>query len=230
MANHTSTRRRSPARPKRAGLAPLWRERLAQYTRPGWARTVHIRRALAALLVVLAGVLALRGGPESTGSAVVVVAHDLSPGHILTDEDLRIVRREPAVVPSGAVTVSEDATGRSLATAVRGGETLTDVRLVGEALAVAATGRSSAISVPVRLADADLADLLHPGVTVDVLALGEKRGAVSTIATDATVLTVAPADPKRRSEGRLVVLGLPAEQASAVAAASLAQSVTVTFH
>ncbi|MEO9222818.1 MAG: SAF domain-containing protein, partial [Mycobacteriaceae bacterium] len=132
MANHTSNRRRAPARPKRAGLAPLWRERLAQFTRPGWARTMHIRRAVAALLVVLAGVLAVRGGPESTGSAVVVVvAHDLSPGHILTDEDLRIVHREPVAVPSGAVTVSADATGRSLATAVRGGETLTDVRLVG---------------------------------------------------------------------------------------------------
>jgi len=69
-----------------------------------------------------------------------------------------------------------------------------------------------------------------PGDTVDVLALAEKRGGVSTIASSATVLTVQPGDPKRRSEGRLVLLALPAEQATAVATASLSQSITVTFH
>lgn len=230
MANHTSNARRRSGTPRRGSLAPLWREQLSRYTRPGWARTVHIRRVLAALLVVLAGVLALRGNPATAGRAVVVAAHDLAPGEVLTDADLRVVQREAHTVPEGAVAARSDAAGRALAGAVRSGEPLTDVRLVGQALAVAATGNGRASSVPVRLADADLAQLLHPGDTVDVLAMGEKRGGVSVIATGAKVLVVAPAEDKRRSEGRLVVLGLPAEQANTVAAASLAQSITVTFH
>jgi len=236
MANHASRSRRAP-RPsapvvpqRRTSLAPLWREQLSRLTRPGWARTVHIRRALAAVLVVLAGVLALRGNPANDGTAVVVAARDLTPGHVLTDADLRVVEREAHTLPAGAVVTSSAATGRALAGAVRSGESLTDVRLVGPALATAATGMRGATSVPVRLTDADMADLLHPGDTVDVLALGEKRGGVSTIASSATVLTVQPGDPKRRSEGRLVLLALPAEQATAVATASLSQSITVTFH
>ncbi len=232
MANHTGRRRRDAARSKqarRSSLAPLWREQIARYTCPGWARTAHIRRAVAALLVLLAAVLALRGNPATAGSAVVVATHDLAPGHVLSAEDLRVVERESHTVPAGAVTASGDATGRSLAAGMRTGEPLTDVRLVGPALAVAATGVSGATAVPVRLADADVADLLHPGDTVDVLALGDKRGGVNVIASGATVLVVQPADPKRRSEGRVVVLGLPSEQATAVASASLAQSITVTF-
>jgi len=132
-------------------------------------------------------------------------------------------------VPSGALTAGPDATGRSLAAPMRSGETLTDVRLLGPALAAAATGVRGATSVPVRLTDGDIAELLHPGDAVDVLALGEKRGGVAVIASGAAVLTVQPGDPKRRSEGRVVVLGLPAEQATTVAAASLSQSITVTF-
>lgn len=211
-------------------LALLWRERFARFTRPGWARTVHIRRAVAALLVVLAGVLALRGSPATAGTPVVVAARDLTPGHVLTADDLRVVQRESNTVPAGAVTASADATGRALAGAVRSGEYLTDVRVVGPALAAAATGVRGATSVPVRLADAEVAELLHPGDTVDVLAVGEKHGETSVIASGATVLTVQVTDPKRRTEGRLVVLALPAAQANTVAAASLSQSITVTFH
>jgi Flp pilus assembly protein CpaB len=231
MANHTTGGRRTATatRSRRSSLAPLWREQLARFTRPGWARTMHIRRAVAALLVVLAGILALRGSPATAGTTVVVAARDLSPGHVLVAEDLRAVQRESRTVPSGALTAGPDATGRSLAAPVRSGETLTDVRLLGPALAAAATGVRGATSVPVRLTDGDIADLLHPGDAVDVLALGEKRGGVAVIASGAAVLTVQPGDPKRRSEGRVVVLGLPAEQATTVAAASLSQSITVTF-
>lgn len=209
-------------------LAPLWGERWARLTRPGWARTAHVRRALAALLILLAAVLALRDRPAGAGSSVVVATRDLAPGHVLVDDDLRTVQRD--FLPSGAVTGRGDAVGRTLAGAVRTGESLTDVRVVGPALAAVATGASGAISVPVRLADADVAELLHAGDSVDVVAVGEKHGTASVIARGAMVLAVPPGDPKRRSEGRLVVVALPAEEASVVAAASLSQSVTVTFH
>ncbi|WP_127782125.1 SAF domain-containing protein [Rhodococcus sp. X156] len=253
MANHTSGRRRPAARrpapatrgpalvtraearaPQRrlraSNLAPLWRERLAELSRPGWARTAAVRRVVAALLVLLAGVLALRGDPGTAGTAVLVATRDLPPGHVLGDADLQVVQRPAQQLPAGALALASDATGRALAAAVRSGEQLTDVRLLGPALAVAATGDAATTAVPLRLPDADVADLLHPGDTVDVLGLGGARGAVTVVATDATVLSVPPADPKRRSEGRLVVLALPAEQAGAVAAASLSESLTITFH
>lgn len=220
-------RRHRASRP--TGLAPLLRERVARLTRPGWSRTVNARRAVAALLVVLAGVLALRGDPSAATTDVVVAARDLRPGQVLGAEDVRLVRQPSAHVPDGAVGSVDDVTGRTMAGAVRAGEPFTDVRVVGQSLAAAATGSSDTTAVPVRLSDPDVADLLRPGDEVDVLVVGEEVGEVQVLASGGTVLAVQPSDERRSGDGRLVVLGLPARDAAAVAAASLEQAVAVTF-
>ena len=208
------------------GLGLAWRERLA---RPGWTRTVYARRFVAAGLVLMAGALALRGDPGRHSVDVVVASQDLPPGHVLTIEDVRTAPIPSAVVASGASSEVGAVTGRSLAGAVRAGEQLTDVRVVGASLAAAATGRRDAVAVPVRLTDPEVAGLLRPGDTVDVLALGKQAGQVDVVAQDATVLTVATGDAPRGSAGRLVVLGVVADAAPAVAAASLESVVTVTL-
>jgi pilus assembly protein CpaB len=83
--------------------------------------------------------------------------------------------------------------------------------------------------VPVRLSDPDVADLLRPGDEVDVLVLGRGAGDVRVLAAGAVVLAVQPAAERRSGDGRLVVLGVGADQAAAVATASLETAVTVTF-
>lgn len=225
-----SSTRTGPGRRRRpAHLSPLLRERLALAARPGWSRTVHARRSVAAVLVVLAGVLALRGDPASASTEVVVAARDLAPGRVIATGDLRMVTMSTRVVPDGAVTAVDTVAGRTTAGAVRAGETLTDVRLVGPSLAVLATGRSEVTSVPVRLSDAEVAALLRPGDEVDVLVLGDNADGVRVLAKGAVVLAVQPPGDRRSAGGRLVVLGLPPEDAPDVAAASLEGVVTVTF-
>jgi hypothetical protein len=96
------------------------------------------------------------------------------------------------------------------------------VRLVGPENTLLATGNPDAVAVPVRLTDAAVADLLRPGSRVDVV------GEPAVLANDAVVVAVRPSEGVS-AKGRLVVVALPRQVAAKVAAASLAQPVTVTL-
>ena len=193
-------------------------------TTSSWARTILFRRAAAALLAVLAVVLAtatLLHGRDNT-VPVLVAARDVPSGATLTADDVRI-RSLPAVyAPAGTITDAGAAVGRVLAGAARSGEMITDVRLVGPANTLLATGSPDAVAVPVRLTDAAVADLLRPGSRVDVV------GDPGVLANDAVVVAVRPSEGVS-AKGRLVVVALPRQVAAKVAAASLTQPVTVTL-
>lgn len=206
----------------------------------GWPRTMALRRAVAALLVLVAGGLAAwpAGARGSDDVPVLVAAHDLPSGHTLATPDVALRRLPPSARPSGSLAGSRDAVGQVLAGPVRAGEPITDVRLLGPADTALATGDPSASAVPVRLADADVADLLRPGTRVDVVTLDPDRQADPVLAQNARVLAVRegsgspgatgpPDGPSGR--GRLVVIALPRQAATRVAAASLGQPVTVTL-
>jgi pilus assembly protein CpaB len=225
-------------------LAALPRERLRRLIgTAGWARSLALRRVVAALLTLLAVVLALRPAPAAAGPSVgvLVAAHDLPPGVLLTPADLRLAALPPDAVPSGALRDPAAAAGRVLAGPARAGEPLTDVRLLGPENTWLASGDPSAAAVPVRLADAGVAELLHPGTRVDVVALEERSQRDAVLATDAVVLTVRPAGSGAGSSpgasvgsaggdhGRLVVVALARAAATKVAAVSLGQPVTVTL-
>lgn len=218
-----------------------------------------LRRAVAAALVVLAGVLALAPRAMPPGARVVVAAHDLAAGVPVAPADLA-VRVVPAeLVPAGAVRDPGGVLGRLLVGGVRAGEALTDVRLLGPAAAVAAVGVPDAAGVPLRLADPAVAGLLGAGTRVDVVGVGGvggRAGAVSARATgsppgraaaaaageaageapDAAGVLAAGAvvlgvlpAAERSATGPVVVVALPGELAARVAAASLSQEVTVTL-
>jgi Flp pilus assembly protein CpaB len=190
-----------------------------------------LRRLVAVALVVLAGALALRpaGAREADQVDVVVAAHDLSPGSTLTRADLSIHPLPDADVPSGALTGHATVVGRVLASAVRTGEPLTDVRLVGPADTALTTGDPAAATVPVRLADPDVADLLRPGIRVDVVTLDPDRQTDPVLAANATVVTTRATRDAQGQAGRLVLVALPKQFATRLAAASLRQPVTVTL-
>jgi len=193
-------------------------------TTSSWARTILFRRAAAALLAVLAVVLAaatLLHGRDNT-VPVLVAARDVPSGATLTGDDVRIRSLPAAYAPAGTIADAGAAVGRVLAGAARSGETITDVRLVGPANTLLATGSPDAVAVPVRLTDAAVADLLRPGSRVDVV------GDPGVLANDAVVVVVRPSEGVS-AKGRLVVVALPRQLAAKVAAASLAQPVTVTL-
>ena len=106
-----------------------------------------------------------------------------------------------------------------LAAPVRRGEVLTDVRLVGPALADAVPGETV---LPVRLPDAGMATLLRAGDEVDLVATDPGTGDTAVVARDVTVLatpTGVPDGPAGGSGGALVVVSASPTEAIAIASA-----------
>ena len=186
------------------------------------------RRLVAAVLAAAAVVAGLRtvAPPPPDTVAVLVAARDLPSGALLEDGDL-VARDFPAeLAPPGATGA---AAGRVLAAPVRRGEVLTDVRLVGPALADAVPGETV---LPVRLPDAGMATLLRAGDEVDLVATDPGSGETAVVARDVTVLATprgVPDGPAGGSVGALVVVGASATEAIAISRASLSQYLTVSW-
>lgn len=215
-------------------LDPGLRDRLRQLLgNRGWPRALALRRLIAAALIMLAALLAVRpaAGAREPTSPMVVAAHDLAPGTGLSVRDVRVVPVPAALRPVAAFGSAEDVSGRVLAGPAAEGEPITRVRLVGAENTRLVTGAGGNVAVPVRLADAAVADLLTPGALVDVVT-ADPHGTPELLAPDAAVVTVRPDTgdrPAATRPGRLVVVAMPRDLATRVAAVSLGQPVTVTL-
>lgn len=179
------------------------------------ARCGRRRRLVAAALAAVAVLCGYAAARPARGPQVLVAARDLAPG-VLRPGDLRAAALDHP--PDGAL--RSGAVGQVLATAMRRGEPLTDVRLL----------RSfrlppGAIAAPVRIADPDATRLVSPGSTIGVLAAWDDRPA-ELIADDVTVVTVPPAED---DHGALVVLSATPEQASRLAAAQAGGRLSITI-
>ncbi len=166
---------------------------------------------------------------QAPGTAVLAAAHDLAAGTTLSDDDLTLVTLPTAIVPAGAVLVRERTTGRLVAGAMRRGEPLTDVRLVGPKL-LAATGRGDLVAVPVRLAEPGSVAILHPGDRVDVLAAAttaEAPPSATVVAAAAAVVTVPTQSTDM--EGALVILATTPATAGRLAAAAVSSRLSVVL-
>jgi Flp pilus assembly protein CpaB len=187
------------------------------------------RAGLAGLLLVLAGLMAMPRPPESMGRGgveILVAAHDMAGG-VLTATDLRTARLPAAAVPAGALPADGSAVGRLLAGAVRRGEPLTDARVVGPELARLAGGPGS-VAAPIRVADAAMVGLVHPGDRVDVVAV-TGSGGTSTVASGAEVLAVPPMPDGDLEDGALIVLAVPEWAAARVVASALEARLAITL-
>jgi len=189
------------------------------------------RRALAAALLLSAVALAVTDGAvaEPAGTPTVVATRAIPSGETLRSTDLRVVRFPGDLRPDRAVEDPAELVGGTVSGSVASGETITTTRLVSHE-----SGRAGTVTVPIRLADAGVAQLLEPGTEVDVVTLGEDSDQGRELASDVTVLTVAddPADAQYSSGadgGPLVLLGVSADAATGLAAAALHQPVTVTL-
>ncbi|GAY12692.1 SAF domain-containing protein [Pseudonocardia sp. N23] len=208
-----------------------WDVLLARLPATRWRRGVLARRVLAGALVVAAAVLAFRPA-AGAGEPVLVAVRDLPAGVVLGPADLAVRPWPDALVPTGVLRATADATGRVLAGPVRAGEPVTDLRLAGPALAAAASGLPDAVAVPVRLTDPGVAGLLVAGNVVDVVTPGAGADEAVVLAEGAVVTAVLPADSggvATGSRGRIVLVALPPTQATRLAAAALTQQVAVTL-
>jgi len=197
--------------------------RLPDLTRLQSRRTRLIRRWLAAGLLLLGGALLVHPG-SARGAPTVLAAHDLPSGAALSAADVRLADLPDEARPTGVLSPLDAVEGRLLAGAVRAGEPLTDARLA----ALPARGDPGTATVPVRLADVAVAELLRPGQRVDVVAAPELASPAAVLASGATVVTVGHQEPATL-KGPLVLLRLPEAAATKVAAISLERPVTVTL-
>jgi Flp pilus assembly protein CpaB len=210
---------------------PLRQRWEALQCRSGFGRTLLLRRAVATVLVGLAAVLALAPARASSADdAVVVAAQNLAAGTVLESALVTLRGIPKQAVPDGAARVPSAVLGRTLAAPVRRGEPLTDVRLTGSDLTRAISTNPDTVSVSLRLADPGVAALLRPGTTVDVVTVGARQDEPVVLARGARVIAVLEAGTHTgEPAGKLVLVAVDPVAATRVAAASISETLTVTF-
>ncbi len=187
------------------------------------------RRPLAAALAAAAVVAGLHEVRPSAPDveAVPTVGRDLPAGTTLTARDLVTVEYAAGTAPTG---LAGDPVGRVLAAPVRAGEAVTDVRLVGPAMAAA---YPDLVVVPVRLPDAGMAGLLHVGDTVDLVAADPQGADARVVASGARVVALAAPDDEEALAGplpgRLVLVAVPQATTTGLAQAAVTGFLTFAF-
>ncbi|MGC4935597.1 SAF domain-containing protein [Gordonia sp. DT30] len=209
-------------------LGPRLRDRVAYAVRPGWARSVMIRRVASGVLVAVAVVVEVGGQRATTDAPVLVAAHDLLPGQAITGTDLRELRFPVELVPDGALRLRADGEAHTVTGPVRTGEVVTESRLLSPRLPMQLTGRADARLVPIRLADDTVASLLRAGDVVDVLNAQAQILAGGAIV--ALVPTTAAATPTRNTTTPPILLAMTESAAHRVAGAGLDAALAVVLH
>lgn len=222
--------------PDRNPLNPTIVDRLRRGLRPGWTRSLLLRRLCACGLLLVAAVAAISAGRDDRLESAVIAAHDLTPGSRLTSADITVLDVDPATIPDGAITDPSVLTDSTVTGPVRKGEIFTDTRVLSSRLPMQLLGREDARLVPVKLSDLAVVDLLREGDVVDVLSIDESgddqtNTATSVLVKNAVVALIsAPPTARRTDSSRLAILAMPERDAHTVASATLAAPITVVFH
>lgn len=182
-------------------------------------------------VAVLAALPALAPGAPAT-VPVLTAARDLRWGLTVDADDLVVTRMPAGSVPDGALTAAADARGRLLASPVRRGEPITDVRLVGPGL----LAEPGLVAVGVRIADAGTAALLRAGAVVDVLAASPGDdfarpvgSATAEIVASAVRVLAVPGGRRLGLDGALVLVAATEPQATRLAAAAATGRLSVAL-
>lgn len=222
--------------PDRNPLTPTLIDRLRRSLRPGWTRSLLLRRVCAGALLIIAALAAISAGRNDELTSVVVAERDLTPGSRLTSADVAIREVNPAMIPTGVLTDPSMLTDSTVTGPVRKGEIFTDTRVLSSRLPMDLLARDDARLVPVKLSDTATLDLLREGDVVDVLSIDESgddqtHSAAKVLVKNAVVALVSERPTTRRTDGsRLAILAMPERDAHTVASASLAAPITVVFH
>jgi Flp pilus assembly protein CpaB len=167
--------------------------------------------------------------PRPPTVAIEVAARDLPSGAVLGEADLMRIS-----VPADLATARTPAhvVGRTLAGPVRRGEPVTDVRLVGPALA---QGYPGLVALPVRIPDPGAVALLRVGDRIDLVAADPQGGGTEVVATGVPVMALPQPDADADAAsatglgGRLVVVGAAPGEIEQIADASVTRFLTIVL-
>lgn len=195
-------------------------------------RTILARRrllaAVCAAVAVAAGLQSAAGPPAAT-TPVLTASRDIPGGAVVHAADLATAAFAPDSVPSGVLTSSALAVGRTTSTPVREGEPLTDVRLVAGSIL---EGYPGAVAAPVRIGDPGAVGLLRIGDRVDVIAADPQGGDAVVVASNAAVIAIPEQADTNASmvSGGLIVLAIPDGTARSIAAAGVSSFLSVVIN
>ncbi len=172
------------------------------------------RRKIAAVLAAL-GAFALlthfSGAAEPSGR-VVIVTHAISAGAALGAGDVSVAAVPEALIPAGALTDPDEAVGRSAAVSLAAQTIMQPPLLVSGA--PPPKGRSL---VPITVLDAQLRDILSPGLRVALVSsMGDVPGIVTDDAVIHTMPQVASSSLVTTSQAALVLVEVPSALAPEV--------------
>lgn len=183
--------------------------------------------AVAAGLAVLLALSALRTAPA--GVEVVVAAHDLASGTVLTEDDLTTVRLPADATPDSATTDPLQSLGLRIAGPMRAGEILTDARVLEpHDLAAYADGvEGTPVLSTIRIDDPGSLTSVRVGDRVDVVAIDPHgEGDPVVVAESAVVASLGAATDQNRQSASLGVV-TSSDVALELAAAALRSALTV---
>ena len=189
------------------------------------AASWHRRKlaVVAALGAVLTGIAA--AAPEGPPTVEVVRAkRQLAGGAVISPADVSVEQVVAADAPEGAVSDPDALVGQTLAAPIARRQVLTSLAVISTGVGV---GRGHVLA-PLRLADAELATLLHPGDVVDVLAADPEAEKASVVAQAARVVTVPrfEDDTGSDSPGALVLVDVDSSTAAVLARAAVSGTLT----
>lgn len=180
---------------------------------------------VAAVAAVLTGVAAVN--PEGPPTLRVVrAASQLAGGAVVRAGDLEVADIVAVDAPVGALSDPGSVIGQRLAASVAEGQVLT-----GLAMAAARGGRARGqVVAPLRIADADLVQLLRPGELVDVVAADAQSEKAAVVATGVRIVTVpAGSSDQQAQTGALVLVEVDEAEATRIARAAISGTITVIW-
>lgn len=201
-------------------------------------RWLRSSRRFAAVGLLVAAALLATAAPRSATPPVVdlrpvlIATKALSPGHVLTADDITLTSWPDRLLPPNALGPRDDPVGRVLAAAVQPGEPLNGLRLLGPSL-VDSLGPGLR-AVPVRLTDAGVSALLHPGDRIDLYAVDVSSGPGAAtsgelVVSAALVLGRPLATDGVVPEGAIVVVAVPIDRVAGLVAAAYTRSLAATL-
>lgn len=208
------------------GLQSLAMRQISELAQPLRRFIFRRRRPLAALLVFLAVVSALGAlRPPASGDSVVVASRDLAAADILNAEDLTTINWSGTNAPSGTSPTIADFLGETVASPVRKGEPLTDVRVLGPSL-LDGYGQSSVVTT-IRIADSAALTGLRSGDAVALIGTDPQTSEASVISRDVHLLSTPLADPERADQGVSIQVVTPEQDALRLAEVSMDSRLTL---
>ncbi|WP_186290577.1 SAF domain-containing protein [Gordonia zhaorongruii] len=209
----------------RSSLNPAALDRLRQLCRPGWLRSVILRRCIALILTSAAVVVTVIDHRQPPAPTALVAAHDLAPGTVLNTDDVMQSPVPDHLLPVDRPAIA-DIVGRRVTGPIQAGEIIGRHRLLDSRLPAALLGDSNARLVPVRPADGTLLTLVRVGDHVDVLS--EESDVLARDAIVALVPQRSSSQSERRPGSALIAMRESA--AHRVAAAGLRTAITFVLH